>query len=351
MIVTRPSGARGERGLLAVTVLVLAFLAPPAEAHPLAPSLLELRAVDELRFEASWKISVLSPDAGSLEPVLPASCRPAPPGGGGATAERDGAALIRRWTVDCPGGLEGERVTVDGLERTDARVLVRVVLPEGRTARAILDADAPEFVVPRRTAGWQVAWSYLGLGFEHILGGYDHLLFVLGLLFLVRGRRALVGTVTAFTLGHSVTLSLAALGLVRVPSAPVELAIALSIWVLAVELARDEEKRTRRPWRMAGFFGLLHGLGFAGALAEAGLPEGEIPLALLSFNTGLELGQLLFIAAVLLVVEVAGRLPLRATADPRHLERRLALPAAYLIGALSFQACLERAVEVWRTWG
>ena len=322
--------------------LIVASLAHPAEAHPLAPSLLELRTTDDHRVEVTWKVSRLNPQAALLVPVLPSSCVRT----SDTELEQQAVALVRRWSLKCPAGLSGSRLGVRGLEQTDTRVLLRVKTSDKRSVQVLLDAETTLLVVPPRTTGWQVFKSYLGLGFEHILGGWDHLLFVLGLLFLVSGRRQLFVTVTAFTLGHSVTLSLAALGLVKLPSAPIELAIALSIWFLAVELARGPQRRTGRPWLMAGFFGLLHGLGFAGALAEIGLPRGEIPLALLAFNTGIEAGQLAFIAVVLGLVALADRLPVFGEA--LALERRLALPASYLIGALAFHACLQRATDLWR---
>ncbi len=161
----------------------------------------------------------------------------------------------------------------------------------------------------------------------------------------------LLRTLTAFTLGHSVTLSLAALGLVQLPSAPVELAIAASIWVVALELARQDHERSswagRRPWLVAGAFGLLHGFGFAGALAEAGLPAGDIPLALVSFNVGIELGQLAFIAFVLALRWALTALP-SARLEPVWLGRRLGLAASYVIGVLATYWCLERGSALLR---
>jgi len=162
----------------------------------------------------------------------------------------------------------------------------------------------PRSTCPRARAGSMSRVNYAALGVEHILTGPDHLLFVLGLVLLVAGTRRLLATVTAFTVGHSVTLSLAVLGFARVPPGPTEVLIALSVYALAVELARDARRPTlmrRLPWLVAAGFGLLHGLGFAGALRQAGLPAGDVPLALAAFNAGVELGQLLFIAAVLVV--------------------------------------------------
>lgn len=314
--------------------------------------MVELREAGE-RVLVLLKVSRQNAPAAELEPLLPSSCRPLGSGWDDAPAvELRENALIRRWTVGCGvTGLEGERITVDGLSRADLSVLLRVVLADGRTARAVLRPDSPSFVVPSRPSSLAVVGDYLVLGFDHILGGFDHLLFVLGLLFLIRGRRMLLLTVTAFTLGHSVTLSLATLELVRLPSGPVELAIAASIWLVAWELADKNSEhlsispRERRPWAIAGVFGLLHGFGFAGALAEAGLPSGDIPLALFSFNIGIELGQIVFIACVLALQWALVKL-LAARVDPVRLAGRLELAASYLIGALATYWCLQRGVRL-----
>ena len=238
-----PLANGGRHRTPAAVLLVLVGLCVSAgfvHAHPMAPSLLELRE-DDGRVLVLWKISLLNTQAASLAPVLPSSCSRTSSGWDDApAAERQDTGLIRRWTAECGSeGLVERRIEVRGLDRVDTNVLLRVALADGRTAQAILRPDEPFFVVPRKPTSLTVAGSYLSLGFGHILSGFDHLLFVLGLLFLVRGRRALLWTVTAFTLGHSVTLSLAALGLVRLAAPPVELAIAFSIWILALELTRD----------------------------------------------------------------------------------------------------------------
>jgi hydrogenase/urease accessory protein HupE len=219
-------------------------------------------------------------------------------------------------------------------------VLLRLVLADGRAIRHVLTAEQPSFVVPAREGALDVLASYGRLGVEHILTGYDHLLFVLGLVLLVGGGRRLLETVTAFTLGHSVTLALAVLGLVRVPQPPIEAGIAFSIYVLAVELAprRLSRKPTllaRAPWLMAGLFGLLHGLGFAGALAQVGLPQGEIPLALFAFNLGIEAGQLVFVGVVLAVWAALRALPVRWPPSVLYVP-------AYAMGTLAAFWCLQR---------
>jgi hydrogenase/urease accessory protein HupE len=322
------------------TALVLLFLgigaATPAAAHPLAPSLLEVRERDGGRVDVVFKMSLLQPSGADLAPELPPHCRPlAEP-----VAERDDASVTLRFSADCgERGLVGETLRVKGLERTRTDALIRVELRDGRRLRAVISGADAAFEVAAEPSRTRVAFDYGRLGFEHILSGLDHLTFVLGLMLLVTGRRALLLTVTSFTLGHSITLSAAALGFVTFPSRLIELAIALSIYVLAVELAsgRDDTAH-RRPWLFALGFGLLHGLGFAGALTEIGLPADEIPLALLSFNVGIEIGQIAFVAVVWGALAVAGR---RAEVAPAWLR---ALPV-YAIGSLSALWCIERAVD------
>ena len=230
-----------------------------------------------------------------LRPVLPGSCQ----GVGKPEVTRAGEGILARWEITCPGGLMGKTLGVEGIATSRADVLLRVALADSARSAACSTPDQPSFLVPGAESRAGVVHGYARLGVEHILTGWDHLLFVLGLVLLVGPGRILLWTITAFTVGHSVTLALAALGMVRVPQGPMEAAIALSIYLLAVELIRNRAGRItfvqRAPWLVAGGFGLLHGLGFAGALAEVGLPQGEIPLALFAFNLGIELGQLAFV--------------------------------------------------------
>ena len=287
-----------SRSVLTILLLLGTGLAAPAGAHPLAPSLLDLREASPGRITALWRRPQLLRVGAGLEPVLPGRCRTVEP----PFEVSEGAAQVTRWTVDCgSAGLTGGTVAVRGLLEAGSDALLRIELADGRRLQAVLRSTAPSFVVPPAQGAAGMAAGYLTLGIGHLLTGWDHLAFVLGLVLLVGGWRRLLGTVTAFTLGHSLTLSLAALGLVRLPPGPIEAAIALSIVALAVELARRDRPTLfgRRPWLMAAGFGLLHGLGFAGALAEVGLPVREIPLALLAFNAGIELAQIGFILAVL----------------------------------------------------
>jgi hydrogenase/urease accessory protein HupE len=224
-------------------------------------------------------------------------------------------------------------------------VLVRIQFLDGRVQTELLKPTQPALVVAERTSAWDVAGTYFALGVEHILTGVDHLLFVLGLMLIVKSGARLLKTVTAFTVAHSITLALATLGIVHVPQAPVEAVIALSIVFVANETAQRQRRDTgdatspgftaRRPWLVAFVFGLLHGFGFAGALAEVGLPQVDIPLALLTFNVGVEAGQLSFIAAVLVVMAIARRIGWRGP-------HWLAPLPSYAIGTLAMFWVIRR---------
>lgn len=224
-------------------------------------------------------------------------------------------SYTERWAVRCAGGLAGATIHIAGLTATTTDVLVRLERLDGTTQVTRLTPSAPSFVVEDVPGAMQVARTYAVLGIEHILGGLDHLLFVLALMILVRGRRRLIATVTAFTLAHSLTLAGATLGFVHVPGAPVEATIALSIVFVAAEIIHSRQGRAdlteRSPWVVAFAFGLLHGFGFASALNEVGLPQSAIPIALLFFNVGVEIGQLLFIASVFTAIALARQITRR----------------------------------------
>ncbi len=306
-----------------------------AGSHPFAPSLLELREMSGGLVAMTWKTPRQAAAAAELHPLLPRECEVYTESG----SEADGTETARREMLRCgTKGLIGLRIGVEGIASSTADVLLRVALADGRTFRRVLTPESASFVIPEREQPREVAWGYLRLGIKHIATGFDHLAFVFGLLLLVSGR-PLFWTISAFTLGHSITLSAAVLGLVRVPTAPLEAAIALSIVFVAVEVAREGAARPtlgrRFPWGMAAVFGLLHGFGFAGALTAAGLPPGEIPLALLSFNVGIEIGQIAFVLTVLSVGSLlASRIAWRPAAA------RLA--SAYVIGSLAAFWFLQR---------
>jgi hydrogenase/urease accessory protein HupE len=224
-------------------------------------------------------------------------------------------AQIQRATYKSNGEpLTGKTIVIDGLSALQTDVLLAIEFNDGVRHSAILRPGSPEFTVPLKASRWEVAVSYWRMGVVHILEGIDHLLFVLALLLIVSGFMPLLKAVTAFTVAHSITLALATLGMVHVPPKPTEAIIALSIVFLATEFIHKRDGRVglteRYPWMIAFIFGLFHGLGFAGALSEIGVPQHEVPLALFTFNVGVETGQLLFIGAVLSLIAVLKRLPL-----------------------------------------
>ena len=216
----------------------------------------------------------------------------------------DGRAWVAAWVVGCPGGLPGGTVTVAGLENTRTDVLLRIASPGGAPFTTRLTPAGTGTAIPAAPAAGDVALTYFVLGVEHILEGWDHLLFVFALTLLIPGLRQLFFAVTAFTVAHSITLAAATFGLAAPDPQPVEAIIALSIVFLAAELVHSSRSgaprlSTRWPWLVTFAFGLLHGFGFAGALQEIGLPADAVPLALLAFNLGVEAGQLVFIAVVM----------------------------------------------------
>ena len=316
-------------------------LAPPVLAHPLAPCVLELRETAGGQVDVGWKTPLVRPRGAELEPVLPTRCRTVST----PTVTQEGGGVWTRWTIDCGrGGLVGERIGVSGPGSVALGAIVRVTLADGRLVQGVASPGKLLLTVPARPRALDVMRDYARLGVAHILTGPDHLLFVFGLVLLAGTTRRLLATVSAFTLGHSITLSLAVLGFVDVPSGPIEVAIAASVLALAVELARPRAAVTlirRRPWLMAAAFGLLHGLGFAAALREAGLPAGEIPLALLSFNVGIEAGQVSFVLGVLALRRSVGTLVENL---PGWLER---VPV-YAMGSLAGYWWLDRLIALMR---
>ncbi len=321
--------------VLVLAAIVAAWLPAGSSAHPLAPSMLRLDEVAPGRVEVTWKTPAQRVPGSRLRPVLPASCQPATK----PEIRQDQAAYVTQWPLDCAGSLAGMELGVDGMAESMTDVVVYVDLHDGRTFRTILAAGRPRWTVPAVESPSEVFATYVRFGFEHILSGVDHLAFVLALLLLV-GTRRVAGVVTAFTLGHSVTLALSALDVVRVQQRPVEILIALSIALAAREVVRAADDRpvafARLPSVMAAIFGLLHGLGFAGALREVGLPQEAIPLALLSFNLGIEIGQLAFVLVVLLPLAVLG--------SATSWARRVRLAGAYGIGSLAFYWVFERTL-------
>jgi hydrogenase/urease accessory protein HupE len=295
-----------------VILLLWGAMAMPAAAHEVRPAYLELREVAPGAYDVLWKVPARGDNMRlALYARFPADAKVIDEPRGMFSNN----AHVERWRLQRLGGLAGRTVTIEGLAATKVDALIRVTDRGGITQTLRATPDQPSVVITAAASAWQVSRTYLILGFEHILFGIDHLLFVLALVLLVKGRKKLVATITSFTLAHSLTLAAATLGVVHVPGPPVEACIALSIVFVAAEIIRSRQGKPglteRAPWVVALTFGLLHGLGFAGALSDVGLPQHAIPLALLFFNIGVELGQLTFIAAVLGVVAGARRFPVR----------------------------------------
>jgi len=321
---------------LLILVALLAHLVPAA-AHELRPGFLEIRQESAERYAIRFKVPALGEMRLGLRVRLPADCKNlAPP-----QSERAGGGMIDRLQVSCPGGLDGREIAIDGLATTYTDVIVRAARADGTVQSARLTPDRPSFTLVRAPTWLETAKTYFLLGVEHILGGIDHLMFVLALMLLIHDRWTLLKTITAFTIAHSITLAAAALNWMQVPQAPVEAVIALSICFAAAEVVRLEKGEldlaNRAPWIMAFAFGLLHGFGFGGALKAIGLPQSDVPLALLTFNLGVEAGQLLFVGCVLVLAAVVDRL--LALRVPR-----LRDVTAYAIGSVAAVWFIQRTM-------
>ena len=324
-----------------ILVALLLLMASPLAAHKLAPSLLRLVEQTEGTFLVYWKTPAATSAGKGLQPVLPDHCRMLDK----PISEQQGTALVWQWSIECESDLTGETLAVKGMAETATASLVKIDWLDGRKIQQLLNRDAAEFVIPAEQSVIQVMSEYTELGIDHIWSGIDHLLFVLALLLLVPNLRLLIWTITSFTVGHSITLSLVALGYFDYPVSLVEFAIAVSIFILAVELAKVAKDPGNEPrwipshsWVVAISFGLLHGMGFAGALKEVGLPLGDIPLALFSFNIGIEIGQVIFVLLALLTI-AAGRRYLNRLAQPGW------WATVYTIGGLSAFWCFDRGLS------
>ena len=331
----------GYRILWIMSVLLGAGLSSVAHGHALEPGYLELRQVDESLYAVVWKKPAIEGVPMAIAVRLPEQCDLRMEG----QLTWDGSAFYSRWTTTCAGGLEGGEIQIEGLEQTSTDVLVRFDFADSVTGTHRLTPTSTSFVVPTQPDRLEVVRTYFNFGVEHILGGIDHLLFVLALLLLVKGTRRIIATVTAFTLAHSITLAGATLGWVHVPGPPIEATIALSIAFIAAEILHSQQGKPglteQYPWIVAFTFGLLHGFGFAGALNQVGLPQTEIPIALLFFNVGVEVGQLMFIAAVFAIFWLLRR----STQGIRILQATWASAlSAYVIGSLAIFWVVQRTV-------
>lgn len=335
-------------GSLFLLLLLVWVPAGDALAHEVRPAYLQLRELGSGTLDVLWKVPAKGEKRLGLYVRLPPHCR-----SGELKSHFTGGALVERWQATCAGDLTGGLIKIEGLSRTRTDVLARVERKDGTSLTIRLTPSEPAFRVTAAARTREVIGTYFELGVEHILLGIDHLLFVLGLLFLVGNWPRLIGTVTSFTLAHSLTLAAATLGWIWLPPAPVEAVIALSIVFVAVEVLHAHQGRAglaaRLPWVVAFVFGLLHGLGFAAALRDIGLPEHAVPLALVSFNVGVELGQLLFIGAAFglsWLIRLLGH-PVTGTGNAWRQVERFSVPAAYLVGTLAMFWVFDRTYSFW----
>lgn len=322
-----------RRALLPLLVCLLC-VSFTAQAHEIRPAYLQIDETAPQQYELVWKVPT---NNGMVQDIRPSfapgfTLTPIP----GETVVN--GFVLFRYRLSGDRSLAGSSLQISNLDRTAIDALVNVSLIDGSHYSFLLRPRDNSAEIPETPSAWRVVQTYSVLGIEHILAGIDHLAFVAALMLIVRGWPMLLKTVTAFTVAHSITLGLATLGYVSLPPPPVEALIALSILLVAAEavhLRRGKRSlATRWPWLIAFAFGLLHGFGFAGALQEIGLPQSDIPLALLFFNVGVEIGQLLFIAALLGLVKLLGKLG--------RLPQQAPTAAAYGIGALAAFWMIER---------
>ena len=323
-----------------LAALLTGLFAPlHAIADEIRPALLDIKEQSTGLFAVTWKVPTRGGKVLAITPQLPDTLELL----GSPTIQEVPGARIEHATYKSSGEpLSGQTIVIDGLTATQTDVLLLVQLQDGASHSAILRPASPQFTIPLEASKLKVAGDYWRMGTVHILEGVDHLLFVLALMLIVTGFKPLLKAVTAFTFAHSITLALATLGVVHVPSAPTEAIIALSILFLAIEIIHSRQGKIslteQYPWVVAFAFGLFHGLGFAGALSEIGLPQQEIPLALLMFNVGVETGQLLFIAVVLALFAVLKRLPVT---PPQGAWRVL----PYSIGSIAAYWTIDRVMS------
>jgi hydrogenase/urease accessory protein HupE len=308
---------------LAVAVLV----ALPVSAHEVRPAYLSVQEQSPGDFSVLFKTPMQGDARLSLSALFSSKADRVTP----TISHPTGDAMVQTWHLRTVEPLAGQTILIDGLNNTMTDALVRVQFADGNTWTARLTPSEPSAVIPASQSAWAVFATYLRHGIEHIAFGFDHLLFVAALMLIVRDWRKLVKAITAFTVAHSITLTCATLGWLTLPSPPVEAMIALSIVLVAAEVIHMERGKLSlaivRPWMVAFAFGLLHGFGFAGALVELGLPQSDIPLALLAFNVGVELGQLAFIAAIFAAVYSLRRIV--------TIPREAIVASAYTIGIVA----------------
>ncbi|HKU13060.1 MAG TPA: HupE/UreJ family protein [Steroidobacteraceae bacterium] len=328
--------SHSRRSGFSLTLFLLLALSSVAHSHEVRPAYLEIVEHEPGVYSLTWKQPALAEARIAIDPQLPASCTAR----GDRRIEAGDGAFVARWQAQCPGALDGQTIRIAGLERTLTSTFVRTQLADGRTFSGVVQASDPSF---QFAAARPVLPAYFVLGIEHILTGIDHVFFVIGLILLVPALGRLVGALTAFTVAHSITLGAAALGFAGLPQGAVEVVIALSILVVGYEVVRASRGKTgltyAMPWAVAFGFGLLHGFGFAGALAAIGLPHEAKVGALLLFNLGVEAGQLMIVA---IAVPIARWIASRAA----PLRRRFEVGAGYSLGAAAAFWMIQRVATV-----
>ena len=325
--------------LLVFVIMLMSMGLMPANADEIRPALLDIKEQATGLYAVTWKVPTRGDKVLKITPFLPESLELV----GTPTVQNVPGAKVEHATYkNNSESLTGQKIVIDGLAAVQTDVLLLIQLQDGTQHSAILRPSSPEYTIPLEASKLQVAGDYWRMGTIHILEGADHLLFVLALLLIVVSFKQLLTAVTAFTVAHSITLVLATLGVVHVPAAPTEAIIALSILFLATEIVHKHNGQfsltEKYPWVVAFAFGLFHGLGFAGALSEIGVPQNEVPLALFMFNVGVETGQLIFIAVVLSLIALLKRLPFTA---PKGAWR----VAPYAIGSVAAFWTIERVMS------
>ncbi|MGI9517465.1 MAG: HupE/UreJ family protein [Pirellulaceae bacterium] len=328
--------------ILALAIILGMVTSTRLFGHEIRPALLEINERQPGFFDVTWKVPALGDRVLGLAPVFPEVMQPVGP----PSHHLSPGALVQYFSFKTDGQpITGETIFMEGLSALQIDVLIRINLANGDHHAIILRPKTPSYVIPERASKSAVAWSYMKMGVIHIFEGIDHLLFVLALVIIVPNMWTLLKTITAFTLAHSVTLALATLGFVHVPSGPTEAVIALSIVFLAVEIVRSRRGEfsltAKYPWIVAMIFGLVHGLGFAGALSEVGLPQHEIPLALLMFNVGVELGQIAFVLVIVTILGVF-RFACKKLPSLAPVSRWQLVP--YIIGIVAAFWTIERTI-------
>ena len=321
------------------SLLLIFFWSTFSLADEIKLSYLEIKEIKSQHYSVLLKLASKDNQKLPIKMLMPKECSLTLP----KTSHLLNNTYLDRWQMRCNEGLEDKTLFIEGLKSTGTDLLLRLELLSGVSHSKLFNPSKSSYRVPKDASSWQIVQTYTWLGITHILLGFDHLLFVFALLLIVKNMRRLLWTITAFTLAHSLTMVVATLGIVHLPSAPVEAIIALSILFLAMEIIHEKQGKigltSRYPWIIAFIFGLLHGFGFAGALAEIGLPQQAITLALIFFNIGVELGQLMFVATIVFIVVMLQRLRTPA------LLNKLQTTVVYMIGGISAFWLIERILS------